>query len=80
MGSQSLHSLQGASALAQLLALNALLDAARAGEAGREEAAVVESTLHAMPCDDLIDLECDQHLQQCYAQLMDALERPPRLL
>jgi len=79
MGRQFSQSLQASKSLAQLLALNALFDAARAGEAGRQAAAVVQSAVQAVTQDDCLDPACDALLSSCYAALMDGSERPPRL-
>ncbi|MDB5814929.1 MAG: hypothetical protein JWN23_2046 [Rhodocyclales bacterium] len=79
MGRQSLQSLQASKSLAQLLALNALFDAARAGEAGRESAAAVQSAMQIAATLDAVDPACDTLLSNCYAALMDATERPSRL-
>jgi hypothetical protein len=79
MGDQSLQSLQVSKSLAQLLALNAMFDAARAGEAGRESAVVVQSAVQLVAAADPYDPVCDALLSSCYAALMEGTERPPRL-
>lgn len=83
MGRQNQQFQEREAYLAQLLALNAMLDAARAGEAARDDAKLVASVNKAvnqtLSSDSLIDPESDAHLQFFYTELLDAAERPPRL-
>jgi hypothetical protein len=64
--------------LAQLLALNALFDAARAGEAGRGAALALQCMDLGLPNNEHVDLDNDQHLQALYTQLF-AQSTPPSL-
>ncbi len=79
MDRQSSPSLQASRSLAQLLALNAMFDAARAGEIGRELAATIQAATQIAIAGEVVDPGCDALLSHCYAALMDATERPPRL-
>lgn len=79
MGRQLPQSLQTTQSLTQLLALNALFDAARAGEAGRESAKLTQAAAQASERADVLDQGCDALLSNCYAALMDGSERPPHL-
>jgi hypothetical protein len=79
MGRSSLHSLEANKSLAQLLALNALFDAVRAGTAGREAAATIKAAANATNAGDLADPACDALLGNCYLALMDGSDRPSRL-
>jgi hypothetical protein len=78
MSRQVSQSLQASKSLAQLLALNALFDAVRAGEAGREATKVIQAAAQSAKC-DLVDAGCDALLSNCYVALMEGSERPPRL-
>ncbi|MDB5802480.1 MAG: hypothetical protein JWL63_3419 [Rhodocyclales bacterium] len=78
MGGQS-QSLRASECFAQLLALNVLFDAARAGEAGRESAEAVQAAVQVPAAATPQDPGCDALLASCYAALMDGSERPPHL-
>ena len=78
MGRCPAQSLQADKSLAQLLALNALFDAARAGEGGRASAAAIKIAQQVAVAADFADPECDAMLTGCYAALMDTTDRPSR--
>ncbi|MEC5387679.1 hypothetical protein VVD49_18240 [Uliginosibacterium sp. H3] len=78
MGRSSLQSLEASKSLAQLLALNAMFDAARMGEAGRESAKVIQAAADASNTSEPADPVCDVLLAHCYAALMENGERPQR--
>lgn len=78
MGAQD--TIRDCSATAQLLALNALFDAARAGEAARQEAlfiafgADVSSELARMQLQDVLDALCAPDAQSGAALLLDDMQ------
>lgn len=78
MSRQPLLSLQANQSIAQLLALNAMFEAARAGEAGRASAGKVQTATQLAQA-DMLDPVCDALLDDCYAALMEGSARPPRL-
>ncbi|GAA5159527.1 hypothetical protein [Viridibacterium curvum] len=79
MGRSHTHSLEAQSQLTRLLALNALFDAARAGNEGAFAAARVQATVSAINKADLVDPASDADLQRCYSALLDASEPPAHL-
>jgi hypothetical protein len=79
MGRSSLQSLEASKSLAKLLALNALFDAARMGEAGRDSATTIQAAGQAVRESEQADPVCDALLAHCYAALMEGGERPSRL-
>lgn len=64
--------------MAQLLALNALFDAARQGESARETARTIQAEVTALN-DAPKDSARDSYLDSCYVALMENAERLPRL-
>jgi len=78
MARPSIQSVEARAAFMELLALNALFDAARAGESAREAALAVQAVAQTAKI-DLVDPESDEHLRRCYDLLLEATPRPPRL-
>ncbi|HSD38419.1 MAG TPA: hypothetical protein VLC92_12980 [Rhodocyclaceae bacterium] len=79
MGRSSLQSLEASKSLAQLLALNALFDAVRMGEAGRDSAVTIQVAAQAALESEPADPVCDALLAPCYVALTEGGERPSRL-
>jgi hypothetical protein len=79
MGRSHAQSLEAQRQLTRLLALNAMFDAARAGEEGAFAAARIQASMNDLKRVDLVDPASDSDLQRCYSALLDASEPPAQL-
>lgn len=79
MGRSHAQSLEAQRQLTRLLALNALFDAARAGDEAAFAAASIQTASRSLNKMDLVDPASDADLARCYSALLEASEPPARL-